>query len=721
MGQLVVLLVTRSLRILEANRDEVELIADRHEHFIDRDDTVNRLRGEIIHRQRMVTRQSVKDVGNELEGLWYLVGLVRLGRNEGGKKLFHLRGIHVDFDAAKVVPTPKEIAPVGTCIITRAEGAASTHGTYVVVLGGTKGHLPSGREDAGDTTELCTAMAGLIADLTDRPILQSNLASSSTDVRPIAHSNFGPTRLEEFVVLGALLELEGRRGILLTACDAVGAGLLPSKAGTNAGGGILTSAGPLSTDIALGIGTVSGDEACANTRAFIASTRCLDLLNLSGTPNPSEETIAIDENMVGPEFFGTAGLGVHIARLVLGEEGTRSGLKATTILPVTRRLALKVGILPAEVDGVAPLQRITGSLAASLIKTDHGVSGLVNRSARGGEAVEFVRYLVVSLGARRFNSLGIRDGTFVGSARIKEARNLGGGLVGTLDAGKKTVTVGNNMLRIELGGTAGFGVDVTRLVFGEERAGGSLEITTVLPVARRLAPKVGILPAEVDGIASLQRITGSLAASLIKTDDGVSGLVNGGTGRGKAVALIGDLVVLVNADGLLLVGLLVEIRAVDGNIVRCNGLDLRSGGRRFGLDGALHGGEEAVGVGKDLVGPGGVGATCLGVDIASRTEGQGTGGRIEVSAGAEVTGRPALVCGIPPAVLDGVATGKAVACGLAGGLVEIEEGLGDAGTVDRRAGGRLPIEFVGEFVVPGGAGLWMEVVAAVAVMEYMEQ
>jgi len=154
-----------------------------------------------------------------------------------------------------------------------------------------------------------------------------------------------------------------------------------------------------------------------------------------------------------------------------------------------------------------------------------------------------------------------------------------------------------------------------------------------------------------------------------------------------------------------LVGLLVEIGAVDGNIVRCNGLDLRSGGRRFELDGALHGGEEAVGVGKDLVGPGGVGATCLGVDIASRTEGQGTGGRIEVSAGAEVTSRPALVCGISPAVLDGVATGKVVACGLAGGLVEIEEGLGDAGTVGRQAGGRLPIEFVGELVVPGGAGL----------------
>ena len=350
--------------------------------------------------------------------------------------------------------------------------------------------------------------------------------------------------------------MEGRRGILLTACDAVGAGLLPNKAGTNAGGGtVLTSAGPLSTDIALRIGTVSGDEACANTRAFIASTRCLDLLNLSGALNPSEETIAIDENMVGPEFFGTAGLGEHIARLVLGEEGTGGRLEATTILPVTRRLALKVGILPAEVDGVASLQRITGSLATGLIKTDDGVSGLVNRSARGGEAV----------------------------------------------------------------------------------------------------------------------------------------------------ALIGDLVVLVDADGLLFVSLLVKIRAVDGNIVRYGGF--RGGGRSFGLDGALHGGEEAVGVGEDLVGPGGVGAACLGVDIASRTKGHGAGGRIEVSAGAEVAGRPPLVCGIPPAELDGVATGKVVACGLAGGLVEIEEGLGDAGTVGRRAGGRLPIEFVGELVVSSGAGL----------------
>mmetsp|Transcript_3424 Transcript_3424/g.5904 ORF Transcript_3424/g.5904 Transcript_3424/m.5904 type:complete len:211 (-) Transcript_3424:625-1257(-) len=210
----------------------------------------------------MVIRQPAKDVGNELEGLWDVVRFIWLCRNEGDKKLFHLLGIHVDFDTAKVVATPEEIAPVGTCLIARAVSATSTHGTYVVVLGGTKGHLPSGRKDAGDTTKLCTAVAGLIADFTHRPILPSNLASSSADVRSIAHSHLGPTRLEEFVVLGPLLELEGRGCVLLTACNAVGAGLLPNEAGTNAGGGtILTSAGPFSTDIALGIGTVSGDEA----------------------------------------------------------------------------------------------------------------------------------------------------------------------------------------------------------------------------------------------------------------------------------------------------------------------------------------------------------------------------------------------------------------------------------------------------------------------------
>jgi len=240
-------------------------------------------------------------------------------------------------------------------------------------------------------------------------------------------------------------------------------------------------------------------------------------------------------------------------------------------------------------------------------------------------------------------------------------------------------------------------------VLGEQRAGGGLKIATILAVARRFAVEVGILPAEIDSVTALEGIAGGLAAGLIKTNNWVGGLVDGGTGRGKAIALIGDLVVLVDTDGLLVVGFLVEIRAVDGNIVRRDG-HLGSWGGRFGHDGALHSGEETVGVGKDLVGPGGVGAAGLGVDIASRTEGQGAGGRVEVSAGAEVAGRPTLAGGIPPAVLDGVAAGKVVACGLAGGLVEVEEGFG-VGTVGYRADGRLPIEFIGELVVTGGASL----------------
>jgi hypothetical protein len=126
--------------------------------------------------------------------------------------------------------------------------------------------------------------------------------------------------LQEFVVLGALLKLECRGGILLAACDAIGTGLLPNETGTNAGSGtILTPAGPFPTDVALRIGAVGGDEASTNARAFVISTRALDFINLGGAPHPGEEAVAIDENMVGPKLFGSASLSEDIARFVLGE------------------------------------------------------------------------------------------------------------------------------------------------------------------------------------------------------------------------------------------------------------------------------------------------------------------------------------------------------------------------------------------------------------------
>jgi len=299
--------------------------------------------------------------------------------------------------------------------------------------------------------------------------------------------------------------------------------------------------------------------------------------------------------MVGPKFLGTASLGEHIARLVLGKKGAGSGLEATAILPVTSRLASKVGILPAKIDRIAALQRITGGLTTSLIKTNDRVSRLINGGARGGKTVELIRYLVVGLGARWFDRLGIRDGALVGGACIKEPRNLGGGFVGALDAGKQAVPVRDYVLGIKLGGTAGLGVDITRFVLGKQRAGSGLEITAILAVAGRFPVKVGILPAEVDCITTLEGVTGSLAASLVKTNNWVGCLVDGSTGRSKTIALVGDLVVLIDTDGLLFIGFLVEIRAIHGNIV--GSLDLGYCRWRFGLDGALHSSEETVGVG----------------------------------------------------------------------------------------------------------------------------
>ena len=133
--------------------------------------------------------------------------------------------------------------------------------------------------------------------------------------------------------------------------------------------------------------------------------------------------------MVGPKLVGTAGLGVHVPLLVLGEEGAGRRLERPAILAVARRLSAEVGIDPAEVDGVAAREAVAGGLASVLVEADDGIGRLIDGRAGRGEAIGFVGDLVVGrraggggLGARAARSCGRSSSRAVGLLRRHQKR-----------------------------------------------------------------------------------------------------------------------------------------------------------------------------------------------------------------------------------------------------------------------------------------------------------
>ena len=153
-----------------------------------------------------------------------------------------------------------------------------------------------------------------------------------------------------------------------------------------------------------------------------------------GTEHPGEQPIERPaQDMVGPELARTAGLGVHVPLLVLGEEGAGGRLERAAVLPVARRLSTEVGIDPAEVDGVAAREGVAGGLAAVLVEADDGVGRLVDGRAGGGQAVGLVGDLVVGqragggrLGARSVGLLRRRHERGRGRGQDEEGGNRGG-------------------------------------------------------------------------------------------------------------------------------------------------------------------------------------------------------------------------------------------------------------------------------------------------------
>ena len=146
--------------------------------------------------------------------------------------------------------------------------------------------------------------------------------------------------------------------------------------------------------------------------------------------------------------------------------------------------------------------------------------------------------------------LRIRLDTGGFGAPAQDFRHLLGRFVGTENPGEQPIErPTQDVVGPKLVGTAGLGVHVPLLVLGEEGAGRRLERPADLPVARRLSAEVGIDPAEVDGVAAREVVAGGLAAVLVEADDGIGRLIDGGTGRGEPIALVGDLVVGRRAGG----------------------------------------------------------------------------------------------------------------------------------------------------------------------------
>ena len=415
--------------------------------------------------------------------------------------------------------------------------------------------------------------------------------------------------------------------------------------------------------------------------------------------------------MARPKFVSATCLGEYIAGFVLAKEGARRHFKAATILAVASRGTIEIRIIPAKVDCITSLERITRGLATGLVQSSHRVRCLIHRAARGSQSVELVGYFVIMLGTGLHRRLcSIRENASIRGTGIQHSLHFGSALVRAGDAREETVPVHGHVLSVKLGDAARLRVHVARLVLAEERARGRLEVPAVLTVTRRGAVEVGVLPAEVDGIASLEGVAGRLTAGLVQISDRIGRLIHGGAARGEAVGLVRNFVVPVDAHSrLALVGI---IGTVDGRVRRIHGRRRVGRGRRHGLGlGTFHRGEQTVRIPHDLIRPLVLRPARFGVHVASLPGGQVAGGRVEISARAQVARGPALASGIPPAKLDGVAIAICVLVSIvvvAGCLtrreIEVEDGFG-VGSSGEGTGGRLAVKLVGNLVVASGANL----------------